>query len=153
MLGRFQSKKSISAQIKKGVLYFLIEAGSKIIGYIAVQSRGPELFLSKIYVRSSKRTRGYGREAVLFTEDLARKRGLGVVSLTVNKNNITSLRFYEKLEFRNLGSVVQDIGGGFVMDDYRMVKYVSRFCAEREQTCERMNAGPVGTMRGKWKSG
>lgn len=124
MLDRFQTRKAISEQIKAGVLYFLIEAGSKSIGYIAVQPRGEELFLSKIYVNSPNRSRGHGRRAVQFIEELARKRGLGKISLTVNKHNAVSLRVYERLGFRNVGSVVQDIGGGFFMDDYKMEKDV-----------------------------
>lgn len=151
MLERFQSKKAISVQIREGVVYFLIGAGTKFIGYMAVQPKGPALFLSKIYVGSSKRTMGYGSQAVIFIEDLARRRGLGLIYLTVNKNNTASLRFYEKLGFRNLGSVVQDIGGGFVMDDYKMGKYVSMFGGAGERTrvgMKRDRVGPFGIMQG-----
>jgi len=125
MLARFQSRDAISNQIGEGVLYFLMEAGSQFIGYLAVQPRGRELFLGKIYVRSSSRMRGFARKALLFIEGLARKRGMGKISLTVNRNNTGSIRAYEKLGFKNCGPVVKDIGGGFVMDDYRMEKLVS----------------------------
>src|SRR5512143_275238 len=53
MLDRFQSKHAISEQIRTGVLYFLMEEDNEFIGYIAVQPKGVELFLSKIYVKSS----------------------------------------------------------------------------------------------------
>lgn len=125
MLDRFQSKKAISDQIREGVLYFLMDAGSQSIGYLAVEPKGCELFLGKIYVRSSSRMRGFGKEALLFIEGLARKRGLEKISLTVNRNNSGSIKAYERLGFKNCGPVVQDIGGGFVMDDYRMEKIVS----------------------------
>jgi ribosomal protein S18 acetylase RimI-like enzyme len=124
MLARYQSKQAINEQITSGVLYFLIEEGRSFIGYIAVQSRGDELFLSKIYVRSSHRARGYGRQAVQFVETLARERGLRKIVLTVNKNNTGAIRAYEKFGFKNVGSLVQDIGSGFVMDDYAMEKIV-----------------------------
>jgi diphthamide synthase (EF-2-diphthine--ammonia ligase) len=52
MLDRFQSGKAISEQIRAGLLYFLIEEDSEFIGYIAVQPKGDELLLSKIYVKS-----------------------------------------------------------------------------------------------------
>jgi hypothetical protein len=61
MLARYQSKHAIKEQIASGVPYFLIEEGHAFIGYIAVQPRGDELFLSKIYLRSSYRARGYGK--------------------------------------------------------------------------------------------
>jgi diamine N-acetyltransferase len=126
MLDRFQTKEAISEQIREGFLYFLIETGGESIGYIAVKPKGGELFLSKIYIRSSRRASGYGRKALRFIESLADEKGLGKISLTVNKNNILSIKAYEKLGFKNLGPVVQEIGGGFVMDDYRMEKDVSR---------------------------
>jgi len=44
--------------------------------------------------------------------------------LTVNKDNADSIAFYRRVGFRIAGSSVMDIGGGFVMDDYRMVKGV-----------------------------
>ncbi len=124
MLARYQSKQAVKEQIASGVLYFLIKEGHAFIGYIAVQPRGDELFLSKIYLQSSRRARGYGKKAVQFVETLARERGLRKIVLTVNKNNTGAIRAYEKIGFRNVGSLVQDIGSGFVMDDYAMEKTV-----------------------------
>ena len=124
MLARYQSKQAINEQIASGTLYFLIKVGLAFIGYFAVQPRGDELFLSKIYLRSNHRARGYGKQAVQFVETLARERGLRKVALTVNKNNTGAIRAYEKIGFRNVGSLVQDIGGGFIMDDYAMEKNV-----------------------------
>jgi hypothetical protein len=43
--------------------------------------------------------------------------------LTVNKQNPT-LDWYRRRGFVCTGSLVQEIGGGFVMDDYRMEKHV-----------------------------
>lgn len=125
MLARYQSKQAINEQIASGVLYFLIEETHAFIGYIAVQPRGDGLFLSKIYMQSSRRAKGYGKKAIQFVERLARERGLRKIVLTVNKNNTGAIRVYEKSGFKNAGSLVQDIGGGFVMDDYAMEKTVA----------------------------
>jgi ribosomal protein S18 acetylase RimI-like enzyme len=124
MLDRFQSKQAISEQIRAGVLYFLMKEDNEFIGYIAVQPKGAELFLGKIYVKSSRRAKGYGKKAVHFAETLAQERGLRKIVLTVNKNNVNAIKAYEKMGFRNVGSLVQDIGDGFVMDDYAMEKTV-----------------------------
>jgi RimJ/RimL family protein N-acetyltransferase len=124
MLERFQSKQAIAEQIKTGVLYFLIKDDNEFIGYIAVQPKGRELFLSKIYIKSSKRGKGYGKKAVQYAETLAKERNLSKVVLTVNKNNVNSIKAYEKIGFKNAGPVIQDIGEGFVMDDYKMEKTV-----------------------------
>jgi len=122
MLDRFQSKQSISDQIRSGFLYFLIKEDNQFIGYIGVQPKGDELFLSKIYIRSSERGKGLGKKAVQFIERVGKEKGLRKIALTVNKNNSDAIKAYEKLGFKNLGPVIQEIGGGFIMDDYRMEK-------------------------------
>jgi len=125
MLDKFQSKDVISAQIKdEGFRYFLIEEEGGYIGYLGVQPKGEQLFLSKIYVRRSERGKGFGKKSVQFLEDLARRLNLRKISLTVNRNNISAVKAYEKMGFKNLGPVVQDIGNGFIMDDFRMEKLI-----------------------------
>ena len=126
MLDKFQSKKAITEQIKNGYLYYLLKSGYEYVGYTGVCPKDDELFLSKLYVRASQRGKGLGRKAIEFLERLAGGRGLSKITLTVNKNNTDSIKAYEKFGFANLGVVVQDIGSGFVMDDYKMEKIVRR---------------------------
>jgi RimJ/RimL family protein N-acetyltransferase len=122
MLNKFQSKEAVSEQLRSGCRYFLIEEDGRFIGYAAVQPKGDELFLSKIYLKSSMRRKGYGGKAVQFIETLAKASGVRKITLTVNKNNTGSIKAYEKMGFKNVGSIIQDIGNGFVMDDYKMEK-------------------------------
>jgi len=124
MLEKFQSERSITNQIDQGYLYFLIQYDSKYIGYIGAIQKGEELFLSKIYLKSDKRGKGCGRQAIKFVEELAKERYCSKITLTVNKNNANSIKAYEKIGFINAGSVVQDIGNGFFMDDYKMEKNI-----------------------------
>ncbi|MBZ0189319.1 MAG: GNAT family N-acetyltransferase, partial [Candidatus Obscuribacterales bacterium] len=124
MLEKFQSEDAVCMQIRNGYRYFLISEEGRFIGYFAVEPRGRELFLSKIYLRADLRRKGHGRKAIRFLETLAREGGFEKIALTVNKNNKGSIAAYEKIGFRNLGPLLQDIGGGFVMDDYRMEKKV-----------------------------
>lgn len=122
MLAKFQSGKAIAEQINNGSLYFLSEHNNEPIGYMSVNIKGEELFLSKFYIASANRGKGYGREMVAFLEDLAKDKGLSKISLTVNIHNTDSIKMYEKVGFHICGTVVQDIGNGFVMDDYKMEK-------------------------------
>lgn len=125
MLEKFQSKKSIADQIKQGYLYFLFKNNNHYIGYTSVLPEKNRLFLSKLYIVSSQRNSGHGRKALIFLEQLALGLGLNKITLTVNKNNINSIKAYEKLGFKNLKSVVQDIGHNFVMDDYQLEKTIN----------------------------
>ena len=105
-------------------MYFLIEERGDYVGYIAVKPDKGELFLSKIYVRVPERGKGFGGTAMQFVEELARRLDLDRITLTVNRNNISAIAAYERMGFRNLGPVVQDIGKGFIMDDFRMEKII-----------------------------
>lgn len=124
MLEKFQSKPVMKEQIKKGYIYYLVEEDGRNIGYIGIQPKEDELFLSKLYIKSSERGKGHGKKAVQFLECLAREKKLKKISLTVYKDNVKSIAAYEKMGFKNLGSIVMDIGGGFIMDDFKMEKNI-----------------------------
>jgi ribosomal protein S18 acetylase RimI-like enzyme len=104
------------------MLYFLIHEGSTPVGYLAIQKRGQELFLSKVYLLREYRGLGTGKKAMDFIVGKAREFQCDRIALTVNKNNDLSIKAYEKMGFDNQGALVTDIGGGFVMDDYLMVR-------------------------------
>lgn len=123
MLDKFQSKKAIAEQLKNGFLYFLIKSGDDYVGYIGVQPKASQLFLSKLYIIAAARGRGLGRKAITFVEKLARETGASKISLTVNRYNLDTIEAYKRFGFEVSGSLVQEIGNGFVMDDYRMEKH------------------------------
>jgi len=124
MVERFQSVQAIKAQLKEGYQYYLFDNAKGYFGYTAVQPRGKELFLSKLYIKKSKRGKGYGRQALAFIESLAAMLDKSLVSLTVNRNNISTIKVYEKMGYTVSGEVVKDIGNGFIMDDFTMYKPV-----------------------------
>ena len=80
------------------------------------------LFLSKFYVTEAERGKGYGRTMITYLETFAKEKNLNKISLTVNKYNTGSIKMYEKVGFVISGTVVKDIGEGFIMDDYQMEK-------------------------------
>jgi len=124
MLEKFQSKQAIYEQIQNGFIYYLIKINDDYLGYLSVLPKEDtgELFLSKIYIRLEQRGKGYGNMTMDFVESLARRRNLNRITLTVNKHNADSIKAYQKMGFRIVDSIVQDIGDGFIMDDYGMEK-------------------------------
>ncbi|MBN1663719.1 MAG: GNAT family N-acetyltransferase [Deltaproteobacteria bacterium] len=126
MLDKFQSREAIARQIADGFRYYLILQDDRHIGYAGIEPKGDELFLSKIYIAAAERGRGYGRTCSEFIDKIAQEEGFDAVTLTVNKNNMASIAAYERWGFKKLFPLVQDIGGGFVMDDYKMGKTISR---------------------------
>jgi len=122
MLDKFQSIATMRAQIDTGYHYFTIFQDDQPFGYLSFNKRNKELFLSKIYVLKEARGKGLGKKAMNFVLDTARSMGCEKVSLTVNKYNHNSIKAYESIGFINKKALVQDIGGGFIMDDYLMEK-------------------------------
>ena len=127
MVARFQNAAAMQAQILEGYEYFLVRqqdtsGQARDVGYCAVQVQ-PEgvMFLSKFYLHHAARGSGTGRRCMEFIEGLARGRGLESLWLTVNKGN-PAVQAYQRLGFRITAELVMDIGGGFVMDDFRMEK-------------------------------
>ena len=80
--------------------------------------------LDKLYVHPRHQRRGYGAMMVGRACEVAREQGCSRLALAVNKNNRSAIAAYLKHGFRIDDAVVKDIGGGFVMDDYIMVKPV-----------------------------
>ena len=126
MLEKFQSREAIARQIEQQYEYYLVLDRGQSAGYVAVvpDAGKAKLFLSKIYVRKELRGRGLGKAALEFVEDICRQRGFTNIRLTVNKNNTRSITWYGERGFSNTGSTMQDIGEGFVMDDFIMEKTI-----------------------------
>ena len=122
MLKKYQSAIAISNQVESGFQYFIIYYDKIPVGYLSIKKKNDSLFLSKIYVLKDYRGKKIGKTAMLFIEDKAKALDCARVVLTVNKNNTNSILAYERFGFKNLGSVVKDIGNGYVMDDYKMEK-------------------------------
>ena len=123
MLDKFQSAEAIAGQIEnEGYEYCLIRYQGQDAGYLALVPDAEErtMLLSKIYVHGTMRGRGLGKQALQFAIDDCRERGFQKLWLTVNKYNSDSIAWYERQGFTNAGPLITDIGGGFVMDDYRM---------------------------------
>ena len=60
------------------------------------------------------------QSVVRYSKDINCKK----ISLTVNRNNLNSIKAYENAGFKNTGELIQDIGHGYVMDDYSMEKFL-----------------------------
>lgn len=122
MLDKFQSVEAIEGQISEGYEYYLLSNEDINVGYISINKEDDSLFLSKIYVVGEFRGRDIGKTALIFVEDKAKAYNLNKIRLTVNVNNLNSIKAYEKLGFKKIGPIVIDIGNGFIMDDFEMMK-------------------------------
>lgn len=125
MLERFLSHSSIRTQMTGGYRYYLLETEQRVVGFMAVAEQGRRLHISKLYVHEDARGQGLAREALNFLETYCLREGLDCLWLRVNIHNALAISVYSRLGFHILETLVEDIGGGFVMDDYVMEKTIN----------------------------
>ena len=78
--------------------------------------------LHKLYLLLELHGRGWGSRLLQHCEREIRTAGARRLILAVNKRNTKAIAAYQRNGFVIAESVVTDIGGGFVMDDFIMAK-------------------------------
>ncbi|MDE5582303.1 MAG: GNAT family N-acetyltransferase [Ruminococcus sp.] len=122
MVEKFQSYNAMREQTENQDYYYLgVYENGVLCGYIGLKpEHDSRMFLSKLYLEKGSRGKGTASEMLGRVFDEARKNGKKSVYLTVNKDNLHAIEVYTRKGFEIIDSVVTDIGGGFVMDDYIM---------------------------------
>lgn len=115
MLRTFQSKENIEEDLKAGMRYFLLMAENQPVGYTAYVSNPDEIYLSKLYLHQAVRGQGYASQVFDWYEDLATGKTL---RLNVNKYNEQAIAVYESRGFKRVEACQNDIGEGYIMDDF-----------------------------------
>jgi ribosomal protein S18 acetylase RimI-like enzyme len=102
----------------------VLECDAALAGYTsyALTSDPAEVKLEQLYLLPQLHGRGYGRQMLEHVEQAARREGARRLVLQVNKRNDQALAFYRRASFTVREEAVFDVGQGYVMDDYVMVK-------------------------------
>ena len=128
MLARMYSPDVLRDEIhSRGIRYEQLFAHGELAGFAAFgpTPRPGVLKLHKLYVRPELHGRGLGSLLMQHVEREVRKAGGHRLILAVNKGNAKAIATYRRNGFVIAESVVTDIGGGFVMDDYVMAKEIN----------------------------
>ncbi|MDR3061002.1 MAG: GNAT family N-acetyltransferase [Dysgonamonadaceae bacterium] len=116
---------SLENQMKSGHVFFIAYDDGQPAGYMSIEKEHDNRYhLQKIYVLPSKQGKGLGSFLIKEAEKYLRQlhpEGVIVLALNVNRNNKAFL-FYEKSGFKIEREGDFDIGNGFFMNDYIMVK-------------------------------
>ena len=126
MLEKFQCEAAIKSQLSDKYEYYSVWHDAQPIGYMSLlpNHNDTSLMISKIYVKKSHRSFGWGKQMLEFIEALCKQRKIKYLWLTVNKHNTHAIEWYVRMGFTNKEAIVQDIGAGFVMDDFLMEKSI-----------------------------
>lgn len=132
MLGWMYSIERLAQDLRSGVAFDWPVIDGKPVGFMATSieadgpavaagSTGPALQLHKLYVLPEWQGRGIGSRLLEHAVQAAMTASCRCVRLRVNKGNHRAIACYRRNGFVQEASVVTDIGGGHVMDDYIMV--------------------------------
>jgi diamine N-acetyltransferase len=125
MLNLIYSETALKAQIEKGHQFILAMENNEAIGFASFSQKNDiettTFRLHKIYVLPHLPTKGIGSFLLSYVCNESVKQGATLLELNVNKYN-PAMQFYLKKGFSVLKDEVIDIGEGYVMDDYVMVK-------------------------------
>ncbi|MNJ91981.1 Acetyltransferase [compost metagenome] len=125
MLDRMYSQSKIEAAVNDPKqAFWLAEQNGKVLGFCGIEHSWPEAGFTrihKLYILPDTQGLGVGKILVDQVEKEARKHGNTKLHLNVNKDN-RAIGFYNKQGFTTVEEEVIDIGNGYVMDDFIMVK-------------------------------
>jgi ribosomal protein S18 acetylase RimI-like enzyme len=121
MLKKMYSEQSLLQQMEEGHVFTLILLDGVPSGYISLSSKnGEDYFLHKFYMSTSLQGKGLGTK--LFQHITDSLKGAKTVELTVNRKNFTAINFYFKNGFTIKETADFDIGNGYFMNDFVMIK-------------------------------
>jgi diamine N-acetyltransferase len=122
MLGRMYSPEAISSELARGVVWKLASRNGAAVGFLAFELNSAErrIKLHKLYLLPEMHGQGIGRAMLEEVKADAMRMGADQIHLQVNKRNSRAIAAYQRAGFQIERSIVADIGGGFVMDDFVM---------------------------------
>jgi len=125
MLGWMYSLETLREELlKQGIRFVQLRVADAMAGFAAYGPTNDQstFKLHKLYVHPGQQGCGLGSRLLSHCEQAAAELGAERLILAVNKRNHRAIRTYERNGYFVLESVVTDIGGGFVMDDFVMAK-------------------------------
>jgi diamine N-acetyltransferase len=125
MLEQRYRPEVVRNELQRGDVWWELATSSEVaVGFSSclLTDEPGEMKLDKLYVHPQHQGSGVGRR--LLASVLERARGLDCrrLILAVNKHNAKAIAAYRYWGFRVERALVTDIGSGFVMDDYLMVR-------------------------------
>lgn len=121
MLTKIYNHQSLMEQLnEKKHVFYLINYNNQSIGFVSVSTLDNiHYFLHKFYIDQQKSNTGIGTEVLnLLVKNINPKS----LTLTVNRQNYKSINFYFKNGFKIDRVEDFDIGNGYQMNDFVMVR-------------------------------
>jgi ribosomal protein S18 acetylase RimI-like enzyme len=122
MLNKNYTPEALSKQMEEGQQFFFITCDDPICGFFSMSKKDDgSYFIHKFYIDKTSHRQGIGSMA--FAKAMEKFPDAKVIRLQVNRLNYKPINFYFKLGFRIEYTADFDIGDGYFMNDFVMVRY------------------------------
>ena len=124
MLEWMYNINTLSEQVQTGHLYYVITENGVPQGFIGVEPNFPDagtLRVHKLYVESNAHGKGLGKALLKKAIEIGNELDVATLNLTVNRYN-KAVDFYKSQGFQIVEEVDVNIGKGYYMNDYVMVR-------------------------------
>jgi ribosomal protein S18 acetylase RimI-like enzyme len=123
MLDKMYNAAAIKEQMQNGQVFYLVSDRGKNIAFFSFSLKdNHSAFLHKFYVQKLYRGKGIASEILKHFELLLKNKNIKEYRLTVNRQNAQAINFYFKSGFKIEEVADFDIGNGFFMNDFVMIK-------------------------------
>lgn len=122
MLEKIYNYDSLIEQFeKKNHQFYLIKLEQSVIGFLNISSNSDsDFFLHKFYIVAQSCHKGIGTSVLDKLQSILQPKS---ITLAVNRQNFKSINFYFKNKFKITSVKNLDIGNGYEMNDFEMVKH------------------------------
>jgi diamine N-acetyltransferase len=125
MLNLIYSKNSIEQQMEREHQFSIGYHAGEPLGFASVEKQyklPTNFMIHKLYVLPSFQGKGIGKIFLDYLKMLARQTAHDTLMLKVFVKNQNAIRFYQHLGFHSIGEEVSELGNGYTVKDYVMLK-------------------------------
>lgn len=125
MLDLTYSEESIKQQMDREHQFIIGYHAGEPLGFASVEKQynaPANLMIHKLYILPSFQGKGMGKAFLDYLTAFAIKTGHDMLTLKVFIKNQNAIRFYNHLGFHSIGEEVTDLGNGYAVLDYIMIK-------------------------------
>ncbi|MBY0433354.1 MAG: GNAT family N-acetyltransferase [Cyclobacteriaceae bacterium] len=126
MLDLISSEQSLKHQMERNQQFFIgYLANDSSVGFASVEEHyksAGDLMIHKLYLLSEFHGKGIGKAFIDYISGLATQTEHDTLILKVFFKNQEAIRFYERLGFRSIGEEMTELGNGYSVLDYIMIK-------------------------------
>lgn len=127
MLDLIYSEESIKQQMEREHQFSIGYHAGEPLGFASVEKQyiSPANFMiHKLYVLPSFQGKGIGKIFLDYLTMLARQTAHDTLMLKVFVKNQNATRFYQHLGFQSIGEEMSELGKGYTVKDYIMIKKI-----------------------------